>query len=284
MSKTKIGIFSILAFGIMMLLIPATSIASAAEYDKYYKEKNDRYSNEYGYGNDRPYEKIQYKEDERYYDEYRQNDYGKSYDNEYKKIDKKENDRPVIIVDNKIPIPHKEKEKKKDPPMLTVNKEVLFCDLIANGTSADCADFSQIPPTVPGPNSDRYVQNCTEELCQGIDDSSFEIKVENANIFEGDEDGTKLNFNGERFTVTEENSNAVETALVGIDPAASLEIELTCQESGFDSSYVFGIPDKPFPIISCVNFEGDCSGFVQYGESKECTVTNHIVGIGIEDE
>ena len=32
---------------------------------------------------------------------------------------------------------------------------------------------------------------------EDIDDSSFEIKVENANIFEGDKDGTKLNYNGE---------------------------------------------------------------------------------------
>ena len=160
MSNTnKIGIFSILAFGVMMLLIPATSIANAAEYDKYYAEKNDRYGKDYGYDRDRNYENIQYQDDERYYNEYRQDNYGKSYDNKYKKVDKKGNDRPVIIVDNKIPIPHKEKEKKKEPPMLIVNKEVLFCDLIANGTTSDCSDV------FPGPNSDRWVQNCTDEQC-----------------------------------------------------------------------------------------------------------------------
>ena len=263
-----------------MLLIPATSIANAAEYDKYYKEKNDRYGKDYGYDRDRNYENIQYQDDERYYNEYRQDDYRKSYDNEYKKVDKKENDRSVIIVDNKIPIPYKEKEKKKEPPMLIVNKEVLFCDIIADGNSTNC--FEQGTNSIfPESNSGRYVQNCNDEQCQGIDDSSFEIKVENANIFEGNEDGTKLTFNGERFTVTEENSNAVETALVGFNPAFSLEIEFACQDSGFDSSYVFGIPDGEFPIISCVDFEGDCSGFVQYGESKECTVKNHIVAVDV---
>ena len=295
MSKTKIGVFSILAFGVMMLLIPATSIASAAEYDKYYKEKNDRYITDYGYGydNKRHYEDDRYgydakvyepyKKEEKHYDnDYRQVDDRKSYYDEkpHKKVDKKESDRPVIIVENKIPIPdNKKKEKKmKEPPMILVTKEVLFCDDVAAGSST-CGEG----PPFPRPNSDEYVQQCNSEQCEDIDDSSFEIKVENANIFEGDEDGTKLTFNGERFTVTEENSNAVETALVGLEPsgpATSLTIELACQESGFDSSYVFGMLGEGIdPVISCVNFEGDCSGIVQDGELKECTVKNHVVAI-----
>ncbi|MGD1838621.1 MAG: hypothetical protein ACPKPY_11275 [Nitrososphaeraceae archaeon] len=261
MSKTKIGVFGVLLFGVMMLLIPATSIASAAEYDRYYQEK-DRYSNDYEYDNDR------------YYDDYRQT----SYDKQYKKVDKKESDRPVIIVDNKIPIPHHEKKEKKmkEPPMVLVTKEVLFCDTIASGDGLFCT--TNDGGVLPGPNSDRYVTQCSSESCEGIDDSSFEIKVENANIFEGDEDGTKLIFNGERFTVTEENSNAVETALVGLDFGASLELELICQESGFDSSYVYGMSGDGFILVaSCVQFEGDCSGIVQNDQLKECTVKNYVV-------
>ena len=273
MSKTKIGVFSILVFGVMMLLIPATSIASAAEYDKYYAEKKDRYSNDYGYG---------YDNNDRYYDDYRQT----SYDNEYKKVDKKESDRPVIIVDNKIPIPHHEKKenKMKESPMVLVTKEVLFCDDIANG-NADACFLETTEPEFPGPNSDRYVQQCNDEQCEDIDDSSFEIKVENNNIFEGNEDGTKLNYNGERFTVTEENSNAVETFLVGqfAGPETSLVLELICQESGFDSSYVYGILDDGIdPVVSCVNFEGDCSGIVEDGELKECTVKNYVVATDLD--
>ena len=257
MSKSKIGVFSILMLGVMMLLIPATSIASAQEYDKYYVEKK------YGYDNN----------NDRYYDDYRQT----SYDKQHKKVDKKESDRPVIIVDNKIPIPHHEKKEKKmkEPPMVLVTKEVLFCDDIASGDDDECYLDA---PIFPGPNNDRYVQNCNDEQCTEIDDSFFEIRVENANIFEGDEDGTKLTFNGERFTITEENSNAVETALVGIFPGASLQLELFCQESGFDSSYVNALFDEGL-VLSCVNFEGECSGIVEDGELKECTVKNHVVAI-----
>ena len=53
-----------------------------------------------------------------------------SYDKQYKKVDKEESDRPVIIVKNKIPIPSEEKREKevKEPSMVLVNKEVLFCD------------------------------------------------------------------------------------------------------------------------------------------------------------
>ncbi|MGD1834506.1 MAG: hypothetical protein ACPKQO_02150 [Nitrososphaeraceae archaeon] len=279
MSKTKIGVFSALMFGVMMLLIPATSIASAAEYDKYYKEK-DRYGKDYGNGYDNKKTDESYKKiDKRYYDDYRKVDDRKSYYEEpYKKNDKK-SDGPVIIVDNKIPIPHHEKKEKKmkEPPMVLVTKEVLFCDTIASGDEPFCQG-----EVIPGPNSDRYVTQCSSEQCEDIDDSSFEIKVENANIFEGDEDGTKLNFNGERFTVTEENSNAVETFLVGFFPGFSLEIELLCQESGFDSSYVYGTRGNGIgitPVISCVQFEGDCSGIVQYGEQKECTVKNYVISV-----
>ena len=123
MSKTKIGVFSILAFGIMMLLIPATSIVNAAEYDKYYKEK-ERYSDDdYGYGYDN-------KRDDRYYDDYRPVDDRKSYDSyqePYKKADnKKESDRPVIIVDNKIPIPPL---PPKDKDIICEDTGILVDDL-----------------------------------------------------------------------------------------------------------------------------------------------------------
>ena len=65
MSKTKIGVFDALLFGVMMLLIPATSIASALEYDRYGKV-NDVY-----YEDDRYYKEIQYDDRNGYYeDEY----------------------------------------------------------------------------------------------------------------------------------------------------------------------------------------------------------------------
>ncbi|MGD1835017.1 MAG: hypothetical protein ACPKQO_04780 [Nitrososphaeraceae archaeon] len=48
MLKSKIGIFSALMFGVMMLLIPATSIANAQEYnDRYYEEDEYVYEEYY---------------------------------------------------------------------------------------------------------------------------------------------------------------------------------------------------------------------------------------------
>ena len=250
----KIGMFSILTLGVMMLLIPATSIANAQEYDKYYKE-NERYNDDYSY------------ENERYYDDYRQTDDRKSYYEEpYKKGDKK--DKPVVIIKNE-PVPQKEK-KMKEPPMVLVNKEVLFCDEIANGTSIECFEFEQQgPPTFPGPDSNRYVQDCDNEQCEDIDASVFEIKIENANIFEGSEEGTKHNLDIRQYLVTEPGDNAF-----------GFPAEEFCEASGFDSGYAeildFSEPDV---LISCVLFEGECSGTVQYGEQKECTVKNYVVSI-----
>ena len=272
MSKNKIGVFSALLFGVMMLLIPATSIASAQEYgdrygkvnndiyykdDRYYKEKEKERErhNDYGYGSEN---------NDRHYDDYRQT----SYDKEYKKVDKKENDRPVIIVKNKIPVPHQDKEKKKEPPMVLVNKEVLFCDLIANGTNFACSD-DLITVVIPEPTSDRWVQECTSQQCQDIDASSYDIKLENANIFEGSEQGTKLNLEVGRYMVTEENTYDIE---------GSGQFDLSCQNAGFDEG-VIQINSDVWITGSCVLFEGECSGIVQDGELKECTVNNYVVFI-----
>ena len=60
----------------MMLLIPATSIASTQKYGRYYAER-ERYSNyDYGYENDRYYK-----------NEYRVEDYKETY-----------KDKPPIII------------------------------------------------------------------------------------------------------------------------------------------------------------------------------------------
>ena len=54
MSNTnKIGIFSILAFGIMMLLTPATSLANAQQYDPYYEDNEYYYEDDYYYPKDK---------------------------------------------------------------------------------------------------------------------------------------------------------------------------------------------------------------------------------------
>ncbi|MGD1837221.1 MAG: hypothetical protein ACPKPY_04090 [Nitrososphaeraceae archaeon] len=55
MSKSNIGVFSALMFGVMMLLIPATSIASAQEYENRYGKVSDVY-----YGDDDKYVHEEY--------------------------------------------------------------------------------------------------------------------------------------------------------------------------------------------------------------------------------
>ena len=249
--NSKIGMFSILTLGVMMLLIPATSIASAQEYDKYYKE-NERYNDNYSY------------ENERYYDDYRQTDDRKSYYEEpYKKGDKK--DKPVVIIKNE-PVPQKEK-KMKEPPMILVTKEVLFCDEIANGTSNGCLEFNQQgPPTVPGPNSDRYVQNCNHEQCENIDAELFTLEINKNPKFQGSEEGTKINYNENAFTVEE----ASEFENFG-------PFSFACDESGFDSVTAERLDNSEIIAVSCLLFEGECSGTIQDGELKECTVKNYVV-------
>ena len=246
--NSKIGMFSILTLGVMMLLIPATSIANAQEYDKYYNE-NERYNDDFSY------------ENERYYDDYRQTDDRKSYYEEpYKKGDKK--DKPVVIIKNE-PVPQKEK-KMKEHPMVLVYKEVLFCDLIANGTNNSCLEE---PFGVPEPDSGRYVQDCNDVQCQDINSESFGLKISNDKEFQGSEDGIKVNLDGKGFVV-EENSNL----------GTSAGEEFACVEAGFDSATFEDIGDG-LVVASCVLFEGECSGDIRYGELKECTVKNYVFDI-----
>ena len=213
----KFGIFSVLALGIMMLLIPASSsLANAQEYDQYYE------------------------------------------DEQYKK-DNKSNE-PVIIIKNE-PIQKKEKKKMKELPMLIVKKDVLYCDEIADGTGLSCGEF------FPGPDSDRYVQECTDDsLGCSIDESSFDMVIRDDIEFPGSEEGTKLNFNGERFTVTED---------VNVGEIRQNEfVNSECQKVGFDGGFFLE------RLSICTLNEGECSGIVQTSELKECTVKNYVVEDG----
>ena len=195
-------------------------------------------------------------------------EYDSYYEDEsYNKKDDR-SDEPVIIIKNE-PIQKKEKKEKKEPPMLLVKKEVLYCDEIANGTSLDCGGHDV------GPDSDVYVQECTatnqpfRDVCEQVNEEFFDITITDNIEFLGSEGGTKLNFNGERYTVTEEQFPLVE------------EINSGCQESGFDNGSDFFIQvDGSFQeIFMCTVFDGECSGIVQNNKLKECTVKNYIVGL-----
>ena len=243
----KFGIFSILVLGVVILLIPTTSVANAQEYeDRYYEDKE--------------YKKEDKKSDnEQYY-----NDDNKKY----KKDDNKKSDEPIVIIKNE-PIVKKEKKKMTEPPMLLVKKDVLYCDGFS-GSDQSCTPGE----TIVGPNSGRYVQECSnefQEICDVINEELFDMIVTDDIEFPGSEDGKKLTFNGERYTVTEEvNIGTIEQ---------NSNVNILCQKAGFDGG--FALVENDFPIEFCILNEGECSGIVQDGEQKECTIKNYLVELGL---
>ena len=244
--NSKFGMFSVLVFGIMILLIPASSLANAQEYDDRHYEDNE-------------YKKIDKKSSN---EPYKKDEERKSYYND----DNKKSEEPVIIIKNE-PIQKKEKKKMEEPPMLVVKKEILYCDVFS-GSDQRC----DINGGYLGPDNEKYVKQCSGDniVCNNINESIFDMIVTDNIEFPGSEDGKKITFNGERYTVTED-VNIGETE-------GNNELNFRCQESGFDSGFITNTFD--FGFIACVLNEGKCSGFVQDGELKECTIKNYIVDAG----
>ena len=54
-----------------------------------------------------------------------------------------------------------------------------------------------------------------------------------------------------------------------------------CQDSGFDTGDIrtFVSGQQTLEQITCVNFVGECSGNIDNGETRECTVEDYIVNI-----
>ena len=54
-----------------------------------------------------------------------------------------------------------------------------------------------------------------------------------------------------------------------------------CQDSGFDTGDIrtFVLGQQTLEQITCVNFVGVCSGNIDNGETRECTVQDYIVNI-----
>ena len=243
--------FSILTLGIMMLLIPATSIANAQEYnDRYYKDKE--------------YKKIDKKS---YIEPYKKEDERKSHYSD----DKEKSEEPIIIIKNE-PIQKKEKKKEmKEPPMLVVKKDVLYCDNIVNPN--DDEPTCNIESDILGPDSGEYVQECNDNdsVCDRINESIFDMIITDNIEFPGSENGKKITFDGERYTVSEE-------ANIGFEDQDSF-FNSQCQEAGFDGGLL--VVGFDFSAGLCTVFEGECSVIVQDGELKECTVKNYLVEFSI---
>ena len=112
--------------------------------------------------------------------------------------------------------------------MLLVKKEVSYCDNIINDIDNNCFIGEG---ELPGPESDRGVQECNDnfldDLCDKVNESSFDMIVTDNIEFPGSEKGKKITFNGERYTVSEEQK-------IGIK-VQNEELDFLCQEAGFDS-------------------------------------------------
>ena len=54
-----------------------------------------------------------------------------------------------------------------------------------------------------------------------------------------------------------------------------------CQDSGFDTGDIrtFVSGQQTLEQITCVNFVGECSGEIQGGETKECTVQDYAISV-----
>ena len=166
-------------------------------------------------------------------------------------------------------------DKKKEPSMLLVKKDVLYCDVIANGTDLSRGCSITDESTVvgfEGPDSDRYVQECTltegdeGRLCESLDEDAFTMMVTDDIKIPGSKEGTKITFNGERYTVTED---------VNIGEIRE-SIDSLCQKTGFDSGFIFEFVENP--VFICTVFD-NCSGIVEDKELKECTFENYLVFI-----
>ena len=70
----------------------------------------------------------------------------------------------------------------------------------------------------------------------------------------------------------------------GLDDTVSvlyLSANKVCQDSGFDAGELrtYGSNGQTIEQMTCVNFVGDCSGDIQGGETKECTVQDYAVRV-----
>lgn len=68
---------------------------------------------------------------------------------------------------------------------------------------------------------------------------------------------------------------------VSIIDLISPNVAKICQDSGFDTGDIrtFVSGQQTLQQISCVNFVGQCSGNIDIGETKECTVEDYVVSL-----
>ena len=269
-SKKKVSIvFNVLLFA-AILLIPATAFNANAQEE--YKEKKDAY----GMLDNNDYQKeYQYNKDS--YSNYNEKDIKKSYDekDDYYK-------------------PHKEKKNNQ----VTIKKELFICDDVLNVInnnnnnnnddnginglnieSFDCLiEFDApffISEQAVSPDSGQYIA-CNDEVCPGIDESTFSVNVFKDVAFEQDltSQGNTINPNEFHYVVAEDE----------LDDRNGLESPQQCGGFFTDSMRYNTMTETAFIEYNiCILYEGDCQGTIYPGEEKTCTVKNYIVAGEIDE-
>ncbi|MGD1836526.1 MAG: hypothetical protein ACPKPY_00525 [Nitrososphaeraceae archaeon] len=235
-SKTKIGIFGVLLFATMMMLVPA-SLADIYASEK----KDDRH-----YDNKRGYDGKDYSS-ERYYikDNY--------YDDSYKK-------KPAIL------------EIKKElfvcDDILNLNETNREFNCNIEVETTDGRTFFFVSP----PDSGQYI-SCDDIECPLVDESDFKLQVFSDSIADDlsstvptPVDLTKINY----FVTEDEQEDPISVA--GICTNSGFQYPLTFDSDIQDVIEENQIADYSI----CVLHEGDCEGTISPGEVKQCTIKNFI--------
>ncbi len=83
---------------------------------------------------------------------------------------------------------------------------------------------------------------------------------------------------GQRVFIANDISDSV--SIIKLPTVAKI-----CQDSGFDTGDIrtFVSGQQTLEQITCVNFVGECSGEIQGGETKECTVQDYAISVNPTD-
>ena len=175
-------------------------------------------------------------------------------------------------------------KKEKKSPVVTITKELFVCDG-AQDEVEEFFCFADNQEFLPASqNSGRYIE-CTEELCPGIDESTFSAFIhKNIAFIDGlNSEGKKVNLNKLHYTVAEDEID--ERNKLGQGEGSFSQF--ACQAIGFDDGLDYRIllksvvsEDRVAAYGICIDYEGDCQGIIHAAEEKTCTIKNYIYTSG----
>ena len=173
-------------------------------------------------------------------------------------------------------------KKDKKSPVVTIKKELFVCDeaQFSDGEFFGCF-VEGFSPFIYSENSGKYIE-CTEELCPGIDESTFSAFIHKniALIQDLNPQGKEVNINKFHYTVTEDQIDERNELGQGFFGSFT---QFVCESSGFSDGLDYtrvlksvGSDDMEVGYGICIVYEDDCQGIIHAGEEKTCTIKNYI--------